>query len=170
MFRIRIVSTPDAIERLRTKGPQIIEALMQKMNLLMLMLQSKIVGETIPAFFENGAPNIAATVRTEPARLEGNIIRGSVNAGGPRTTKVTLKSGALVDYAAVQELGIYHSYTIEPFNKKALAFLLDGKRVIVRSVTHPGLKERPYMRYGLQESADAIISGLQDEFNRQVAG
>jgi hypothetical protein len=160
MFRIKLVSSPENIEHLKGGGSQLLDALTAKMNLLMFKLQSKIVGETIPAFFERGAPNIASTVRAIPTAVEGTKIGGFVEAGGPKTTKTTLKSGALVDYAAVQEVGIYHTYTIEPFNKKALAFLLNEKLVIVRSVTHPGLKERPYMRYGLQEMETEIVEGF----------
>ena len=163
MFQIKVISTPDNIERLRIQGPQLIANLTAKMNLLMFKLQSKIVGETIPAFFA-AAPNIASTVRAIPATVEGTVIHGEVQAGGPRTTKITLKSGAEVDYAAVQEYGIYHTFTIAPFNKKMLSFVLNGKRVFAKMVTHPGLKQRPYMRHGLQEMEEEIITGLNEEF------
>jgi len=163
MFSIKILQTPGNIERLRERGPQLIDSLTSKMNLLMLKLQSKIVGETIPAFFPSGAPNIASTVRAIPVELEGTVIHGEVQAGGPRTTKVTLHSGAEVDYAAVQEFGIYHSFTIVPFNKKMLSFILDGKRIFAKMVTHPGLKQRPFMRYGLQEMEAEIYEGLSEE-------
>lgn len=169
MFQIKIITTPDNIERLRTRGPAIIDALTQRMNLLMFKLQSKIVGETIPAFFPSGAPNIASTVRAIPAQLEGTVVHGEVQAGGPRTTKVTLRTGAEVDYAAVQEVGIYHSYQILPFNKKMLSFLIDGKRVFAKMVTHPGLMQRPYMRYGLQEMEAEIYAGLSEEVSAMLA-
>lgn len=161
MFRIKFVSSPENIERIAAAGSaRLMEALTTKMNLLMFKLQSKIVGETIPAFFERGAPNIAASVRAIPATTNGTTIRGNVEAGGPKTTKTVLHSGAEVDYAAVQEAGIPHSFRILPFNKRALAFLLNEKLVIVKAVTHPGLKERPYMRYGLQEMETEIIEGF----------
>ena len=163
MFRLKILSLPANIERLRAFGPEILTRLVAKMNMLMIQLQSKITGETIPAFFRNGAPNIVGSIRTIPATLEGNVIRGTVEGGGPRTTKRTLKSGALVDYAAVQEAGIYHTYEILPFNKKALAFMLNGKLIITKLVTHPGLTQRPFMRHGLQEMEEQIIAGLSEE-------
>lgn len=168
MFRIKINQTPDNIERLRTKGPQIIVALTEKMTLLMFKLQSKIVGEEIPSMFPTGAPNISASVRAIPAEVDGTVIHGEVQAGGPRTTKTTLKSGAQVDYAAVQHEGIPHSFQILPFNKRALSFLLDGKRIIVRSVTHPGLKARPFMRQGLEDMQAQIIEELNAEVTALV--
>jgi len=187
MFRIKIIAPPAAIEKMRLRGPQILESLTQRMTLLMFKLQSKIVGEEIPKQFPNGAPNIAATVRAIPARLEGKRIVGEVEAGGPRTTKETLggpQAGQFVDYAAVQEGGVSHSWKIQPVlyssawaisNKarvlsveglpRALAFMFNGKLIITRSVTHPGLKERPYMRQGLKDMEAQIISELTAEFN-----
>lgn len=165
MFTIHIVAQPN----IGNRGPGIIAAIMERMNLEMFKLQSFIVGETIPAFFPDGAPNIASTVTAQPAQLDGTVIRGNVTAGGPRTTKITLKSGAEVDYAAVQEFGIYHEYTIEPFNKKALRFMIQGNAVFARKVVHPGLTARPFMEYGLQEMSDEITAGLQDTLNRMLA-
>jgi hypothetical protein len=169
VFRLTINTTPDNIERLRTRGPQIIAALTEKMTQLMFKLQSKIVGEEIPQFFPNGAPNIAASVRAIPAELQGTIIRGEVQAGGTRTTKRTLKSGALVDYAAVQHAGISHSYQILPFNKKALRFILNGNVMIRRSVTHPGLRPRPFMQKGLDDMQEQIIAELDGELAALLA-
>ena len=106
MFRIRVVQTPENVDRLRENPGSIIDALTETMNLDMFKLQSEIIGNQIPAFFPNGAPNIASTVRTDPTEVDGAVIRGGVEAGGPRTTKITLHSGAQVDYAAVQHQGI----------------------------------------------------------------
>lgn len=162
MISLRLLPpTEEFLAKLRSRGPQIITVLTQKMNQLMILLQSKVVGESIPSFFPNGAPNIAASVMFNPATLSGTKITGSVQAGGPKTTKVTLKSGRAVDYAAVQEYGVGHSYQILPFNKKALAFLFDGKQVIVKSVQHPGLMPRPFMRGELQNMEEYIVAELR---------
>lgn len=179
MFTIRIVSTPENIDRLRERGDSIVDAITERMTLEMFKLQSEIVGTELPNFFPNGAPNIASTVRANPAELQGTVIVGSVEAGGPRTTKTTLKSGALVDYAAVQHEGINHSYEILPFNKKALAFELGGaqlnlfleggNKVVVRRVMHPGLRPRPFMTSGLEAMREEIISGLQEAFAEAMA-
>lgn len=165
MISIRIISTPAALAKLQAGAPDLVARLQQRMTLAMFKLQSRIVGETIPEMFPNGAPNIAATVRANPAELEGAVIRGSVEAGGPRTTKRTLKSGAVVDYAAVQEFGISHSFEILPFNARALRFLMEGKVVFAKRVTHPGLEPRPYMRQSLEAAAPSITEDLQQAIN-----
>ena len=159
MISLRIISTPANLSP--EKVPVILTTLTQKMTSLMIRLQSRIVGESIPTFFTNGAPNIAATVRAIPAVLDGTVIHGEVQAGGPRTTKRTLRSGAEVDYAAVQEYGGRAAYDIIPFSKKALAFMVQGQRVVVKIVHHPPLEARPYMRSELQNSETQIVAELQ---------
>ncbi len=169
MIQLRIVSTPANLERLRTRGPEVITAIQNRVTALMIAVASRAVGETIPSMFPNGAPNIAATVRAVPAEVEGTKVVGYVDAGGPKTTKRTKRSGVEVDYAAVQHEGISHSYQILPFDKKALAFMLDGKRVITKSVTHPGLRARPFLRQTLEEMQEQIVAELQAELDAILA-
>jgi hypothetical protein len=188
MLRIHFSPSPTVLDKLALKGPQILTGLVRKMNLFMLQLNAKIVGTEIPLFFEKGAPNIAASVRTIPARVEGTKIVGDVEAGGPRTTKETMggpRAGQLVDYAAVQEMGVAHPWVIRPvlFSSawalsqktralsvsglpRALRFIFNGKVMIVRSVTHPGLRERPFMRRGLASMEAEIIADFQHEIQR----
>jgi hypothetical protein len=146
----------------REHGEEIVERLMRKMTALMFEMASRIVGESIPEFFPHGAQKIAREIRAVPAELEGTNIVGQVLGGGEETTKRTKKSGAIVDYARVQELGAEGPWTIEPFPpRKALAFMVGGKMVVVRRVTHPGLEARPYMRSELRNMESKIIADLQ---------
>jgi hypothetical protein len=169
VISVKIISTPEAIIRMRERGPLIIQALIRKMDELMIRLQQKITGESIPTFFK-AAPNIASTVQFIPAHIEGTKIIGQVQAGGPRTTKITLKSGAEVDYAAVQEYGVDHGWEILPFNKRALAFVLDGKLLIRKSVWHPPLEARPFMRSELANMEGMIAAELQAAFLESLNG
>ena len=190
MLRIRLISTPDVIDRLKQNLPGLIEGMVQRMNLIMFKLTSKIVGQEIPKYFPKGAPNIAATIRAIPATVEGQTITGSVEAGGPRTTKETqggLNAGVLVDYAAIQEMGVAHAWKIEPVlytqawaltqkkralageMPKALAFIYQGQLMIRRSVIHPALAERPYMRDALVEMQDEIVADLNAEIGKFLA-
>jgi hypothetical protein len=183
MITVKIKSLPSTIEHWRTNGPQIVEALTAKMDRLMILLREKVAFDTIPRFFPNGAPNIAGTVDQVPATWQGAELRGYVTAGAEslsdRTIKVTLKSGEEVDYAAVQEVGVAHSWIIEPFNKKALAFTLNGKaqmlstlssgfaspqsfaEIVTKKVIHPPLEARPFMRTAIEEMTPEIIAELK---------
>lgn len=169
MIRI-FISNPEALTAMREKPQNLIVTLLQKMNSLMIQLQSRIVGESIPAFFKT-YENIAATVQAQPAYVEGaSLVHGEVQYGGPRTTKRTLSSGQVVDYAAVQERGGTRAYTIVPFQKKALAFMRQGNLIIVRSVYHPPLEARPFARSELQNMEGQIVDGLREALRESLGG
>jgi len=56
-----------------------------------------------------------------------------------------------------------------PVNKKALAFMLDGKQVIVRRVMVPAQGPRPFMKPAFEEMREQIISGLQQATNEALS-
>ena len=58
--------------------------------------------------------------------------------------------GTGVIYAAAVEFGT-GPRVIVPVSKKALAFKMDGKKVIVKKVMHPGSEARPFMRPSLDQ-------------------
>ncbi len=164
MISIKIISTPKALAKLKERGPAIVSALMQKMNELMVRLQSKVVTEKIPTMFK-AAPNIAASIQFQQATIQGNKILGTVTGGGtPGVRHTTLRSGVTYDIAVLQERGVPHGWVIEPFTMKALAFQMDGRQMILRRVFHPGLKERPFMRSALHDMEAQITSELKTAF------
>src|ERR1700733_14401847 len=81
---------PEVMARFQDIGPRLITSLSEKLHGLMIQLQSKIIGETLPEYFPDGAPIIASTVREIPPSVDGNKISAFVDAGGPTTTKRTL--------------------------------------------------------------------------------
>jgi hypothetical protein len=173
MISVKIIAKPEAMERLRAGGPRILAAITLKMDMLMDMLRNKIVQESIPTFFPNGGANIANlknSVNKTPAHIEGSAIVGWVDAGGAKTSKRTLKSGERVDWAIVQEYGVDHGWEILPFNKKALAFMMNGKQAIYARVFHPPLEARPFMRSELQNMEPQIIAELQQAFKESLGG
>lgn len=67
-------------------------------------------------------------------------------------------------YAAIHEFGgTTKPHIIEARNKKALAFMMQGKKVIVKRVEHPGSKmpERSYLRSALKDKRASIEDGLK---------
>ena len=181
---------PSVVTNLPTLGPRLITKLSAKLNSLMLRLSSKIVGETIPEFFPDGAPMIAASVREIPTTQSGTTLAAFVEGGGPTTTKVTLggaNAGKRVDYAGVQEAGVPHPWEIQPvlfasaqfigLKKRALAglptalrFTINGKTVFARRVTHPGLEPRPFMQKALDGMKVQIVAELEQTVVETIQG
>ncbi len=76
--------------------------------------------------------------------------------------------GTNVFYGRIHELGRPGPWTIQAVRRRALAFTAGGKRVIVRQVTHPGLKARPWLRPALTESRAEIEALFRAEIERAV--
>ena len=168
----------------------------ERMTTEMISLQSHIVEETIPQFFDS-SEHLAATVRTIPTSMAGTVIHGEVQAGGPATTKETMggpNAGQTVDYAAIQEEGVAHGWEINPILfasaqsilttarkgsvkqralagtlPRALSFEIGGRRVVVRRVFHPPLRPRPFMLAGLQDMESKIIFDLEQTLKEVIA-
>jgi phage gpG-like protein len=72
--------------------------------------------------------------------------------------------GTNLVYAATHEYGgTTRAHVIEARRKKALAFAMGGKDVVVRRVMHPGsrMPERSFLRSSLAERADDIRAALE---------
>src|SRR5260370_41616619 len=115
--------------------PRLQIALATKINGLNYVLQAKIVNQKLQgAVLAHRSGKLAGSVRVVEA-VPAEVMRGYVTAGG-----------SVAYYARYHEYGTQDSYTIVPINKKALAFMLDGKLLILRSVLNPPIKEKRFMR------------------------
>lgn len=77
----------------------------------------------------------------------------------------TIYANGDAPYAAILEFGGKTSaHEIVPDKAKALAFLMNGKRVFARRVQHPGstFPARSYLGSALDDQSDDIAQGLQD--------
>ena len=68
------------------------------------------------------------------------------------------------EYAEAVEFGTA-PHIIVPKNKKALAFSMDKKKVIVKKVKHPGTRPQPYMRPAMHKAVNIFIEKrIRQEF------
>lgn len=161
---------------LRRRGVRVIEAIVRKTNGLLIRLQSHIVAEKLSGqVLKHRSGKLAASVRVQMAAAQGTSIVGAVlAAGGPAW------------YGKIHEFGGTRAYLILPRNKKALAFFGSGATatarmrkeiltkmhrgkasaqrafaasgdVVVRSVQHPPLPMRSFMRMSLAEMRETMF-------------
>lgn len=73
--------------------------------------------------------------------------------------------GTNVEYAGAMEMGAKAHY-IRPKNKKALAFMLGGIKVIRKAVWHPGYKGDSYLQWAIQnvDIKQSLAEDMRDEF------
>ncbi len=167
MLKISFIGNSDTrlVEALKAKGPAIISVLMSKVNQLMLQLSGYIVSQKLQGqVLHHRTGVLAGSIRTIPATLEGTSIVGAVEGGGGGAWY-----GALYeDVSAGGTGGVSHSWTITATKARALSFLVDGKRLYRRSVTHPALSARPYMTPSLEENAGEIEAQLRAALDAEL--
>ena len=99
---------------------------------------------------------------TDTARLRQSITH--------RVTDDAVEVGTNVEYAAIHQLGgKTRARTIRPRRRKALSFLVGGRRVTVRSVRHPGstIPARPFL--GLDDGDRAAIERIVERYIAEAA-
>lgn len=111
------------------------------------------------AFHLEGAAKDNITPFTRTGRL-----RSSVTS---RSTPNQAVIGTNVDYARAVEDGS-RPHKIYPRNKKALAFSVGGRKVVVKSVNHPGFKGHRYMRRTLEGNVDDVKRIVVQEIERAL--
>jgi hypothetical protein len=144
------------VTALRTKGPQIVQAIMRKLESLMLQLQAKITGEKLQGqVLQHRTGKLAGSIREIPVTSVGTLITGAVEgAGGPAW------------YGKLHEEG-----GTFPYHRKAqMTERLDAKgkmnkRLGKGTITFP---ERSFMRSSLEEMRGQIFEGLRTAVGEEL--
>ena len=158
MLNITLQGGEKLIAALRSKPAEVLAVLTTRVNVLMVQLQSKIVGEKLSGqVLQHRTGKLAASIRAEAAHLEGTKIVGAVyGAGGPAF------------YGAIHEYGAPDPWAIMAVNARALHFLSEGREVFAKSVTHPPLPIRGFMSPSLDEMAPTIQTELQSAIDAEL--
>jgi hypothetical protein len=125
---------------------------------------------------------IALTTYIKEELLSGQVL--NVVTGNLRRAVYFVISGLIgivsvgpeAPYAKFQEYGVDHSWVIEAkaysnvetHGRHSLHFNVGGADVFASKVTHPGLKERSFMRRGLVDQREEIIATIRYEVNEGV--
>jgi hypothetical protein len=141
---------------LRAKGPQIVQALMRKLESLMLQLQAKIVGEKLQGqVLAHRTGKLSGSIREIPVTNTGTLLTGAVEgAGGPAW------------YGKLHEEGGTFPY----HRKSKIAERLSGKEAMSKrarkgSITFP---QRSFMRTSLEEMRGQIFEGLRTAVSEEL--
>lgn len=155
MIRIEFKGDVEFIERIRSKGPRLVQVLTVKLNQLMAQLSNYIVSQKLSGQVLNRRTGIlAGSVHPVLASQAGTDLVAAVESSAPPAT-----------YGRVHEYGGTRAYPIVATKARALAFLMDGKKVFARSVTHPPAKERSFMRSSLLDMKAEIESELLESLD-----
>jgi phage gpG-like protein len=95
-------------------------------------------------------------------KVRTGSLRSSINTEiSESADAVSASVGTNIRYAAVHEYGVDHPWLVAAKRGKALRFEIAGRTIFRRSVTHPPLPERSFLRSALREMRPAIEAGLR---------
>lgn|SRR5437870_1270047 len=139
------------VAALEATGPNILAALVRKIEQIDLGLQQYIVTQKLQGqVLHHRSGKLASSVRIIPVVQQGTKISGGIQA-----------AGGVAWYGRLHEYGGAAAYTIVPTNKKALRFFVGGHAVFTKRVLHPPTLQRSFMRSSIEERREWIIGGLR---------
>jgi phage gpG-like protein len=159
MMRAILIGDPKRIgDNIRSLFPGILAGSKQRMSAIVFALSNKIKFE----------------------KLSGQVLKNQFGTLRDSITPTTIESGDAVvgqvatnvEYAAIHEYGgKTKPHDIFPRKGRALAFMMGGKQVIVKSVHHPGsvFPERSFMRTSLNEMTPQIRDAFENAVSEVVA-
>jgi phage gpG-like protein len=133
--------------------PAVVDFVAKRIRKLTLDLQHHIVGDKLQGQVLNHRSGALARSIQQESHTSGEITTGRVYSSGD------------VKYAAIHEFGgTTPPHDIVPTKADALAFVMGGKQIFAKIVHHPGsrIPERSYMRSGLMDMSDEIVSGIRE--------
>ena len=117
---------------------------------------------------QQSAQRIQSTAQSL-APIKSGRLRQSISIRYPEPLKAIV--GPQVEYGKYQEFGTgtrgefpTKPYEIRPKGgRKFLSFTVNGKKVVVRRVTHPGVPPRPFMRPAIEQVLGELTTSLADK-------
>jgi phage gpG-like protein len=130
-----------------------------RMARLVLELSNKIKFEKLSGqVLKNRTGTLRRSIRPLPVKNNDSVLIGEVVTN--------------LEYARIHEFGgKTKAHDIFPKKGRALAFMMGGKQVIVKSVKHPGsvMPERSFMRTALNEMTPQIREVFENAVGEVVA-
>jgi hypothetical protein len=158
MIKFTLPPTQQIYSLFKTKGGRAAEVLFVRVNQLMHQLASRVVTEKLsgnPLHRRTGV--LAGSVHATETTISATKISGAVEAAsGPAF------------YGVAHEYGTTGPYEITAVRARALQFVVGGREVYAKSVMHPAMPQRAFMRPTEVESADWIRNELEAALGEEM--
>ena len=159
-MRAVLIGDPARIsQKIRSIYPETMKAAYVSMTRLVLELSNKIKFEKLSGqVLKTRTGTLRRSIRPLPVKNNDSVLIGEVVTN--------------LEYARIHEFsGKTKPHEIFPKKGRALAFMMGGKQVIVKSVKHPGsvIPERSFMRTALNEMTPQIREVFENAAGEVVA-
>lgn len=101
---------------------------------------------------------LLGTVQQQDATTAGDVVTGSVTAGGPEAP-----------YGIYFEEGGTGYYTIKPVNATVLAFMGEGGMIFAKAVNHPPIPKLPWFSPETAQAREDMISQINNAFGEVLS-
>lgn len=167
---------------LRSRGGRVEQILMRRMSILALELQKKIVTEKLQGqVLHHRSGKLAASIRALPTKKEGGFLVADVQGGGgpafygrihefggtrsyeirPRNKKALAFFGSGSGLSSGKQHILARKLSKPGHHPKLAGEFWMAGGVVVKSVMHPPLPMRSFMRVSLAEMRQEIINGIR---------
>jgi phage gpG-like protein len=148
MITMQIIGARELVARLDAMPGRVKDGLARAVARLGLELQRKVQAEKLTG---------------QVLKVRTGSLRSSINTEiSEAAEEVAASVGTNIRYARIHEYGVDHPWLIEAKAAKALRFEIGGRTVFARSVRHPPLPERSFLRSALREMQPKIEAGLRE--------
>ena len=159
MMKAVLIGDPTRISNnIKSLFPAMQEAAEKRMSSLVIALSNKIKFEKLSGqVLKNRTGTLRRSITPQPVQSNGAVLTGEVTTN--------------LEYAAIHEFGgKTKPHDIFPKKGRALAFMMGGKQIIVKSVKHPGsvIPERSFMRTALKEMEPKIKEAFESAISEVV--
>jgi len=143
---------------IKDRLPTVTEAVVVRMNALLIRLQTYIVGQKLSGqVLHHRSGHLIDSIRLEPPQpvIEGTRVIGGVQGAGP-----------IAWYGKIHEYG--GTFGVKEHVRKALSpkGMAYERTIKAHSVTFP---ERSFMRSSVTDMRDQIVAGLQGAINEALS-
>jgi len=158
MIKIEFKGDVSFLAKMRGRPPRILQMLMGRLNQLMSQLSAYIVSQKLSGqVLKRQTGRLAASVHPVFAKREAGVLVAGVESSAPPAF-----------YGHVHEYGGSHAYAIVATKARALAFMMDGRKVFAQSVSHPPAKVRAFMGPSFEENKARIEAELLNALNEGI--
>jgi phage gpG-like protein len=153
MITIQLIGDRELAARLDAMPGRVRDGLARAVTRLGLDLQRKVQREKLTG---------------QVLKVRTGSLRSSINTEISQSTdEVSASVGTNIRYGRVHEYGVDHPWLIEA-KGRALRFEIAGRVIFRRSVRHPPLPERSFLRSALADMRPQIEAGLRDAVAQAV--
>ena len=140
------------------KGTELKQAIGHGIDLVNTMFADRVRNNLSGSVLKTVTGKLLNTVQQQDAVSNGDVVTGSVTAGGPEAP-----------YGIYFEEGGTGPYEIRPVSASVLAFMSEGQQIFAKVVHHPPIPKLPWFSVEMEQAREDMISQINNAFDEVLS-